>query len=113
MKTVHLFRSAFCLLAACFAWQSAGAQHTLGALAGYGMGSGFELYLQDKAAGDIEDFKKVADEFVEALSERPEIGDVYTEFDTGYPQYWVDTDAAQCELAGLSPADVLSTLAGY
>lgn len=82
-------------------------------ISGYGMGSGFELYLQDKAAGDIEDFKKVADEFVEALSERPEIGDVYTEFDTGYPQYWVDTDAAQCELAGLSPADVLSTLAGY
>lgn len=82
-------------------------------ISGYGMGSGIELYLQDKAAGDIELFKEVADKFVEALSERPEIGDVYTEFDTGYPQFWVDTDAAQCELAGLSPAEVLSTLAGY
>ncbi len=50
MKTVHLFRSAFCLFAACFAWQSAGAQHTFGALAGYGMGSGrFEPRQESRA----------------------------------------------------------------
>ncbi|MGO8639197.1 efflux RND transporter permease subunit, partial [Rhizobium ruizarguesonis] len=37
-------------------------------IAGYGMGNGFELYLQDKAGGNIAAFKEEADKFVEALS---------------------------------------------
>ncbi len=82
-------------------------------IAGYGMGNGFELYLQDKAGGDITAFKEEADKFVEALSQRPEIGEVYSSFATDYPQYWVDIDAAKCEQSGVSPADVLSTLSGY
>lgn len=82
-------------------------------IAGYGMGSGFELYLQDKTGGDVTAFKKEADRFVEALSRRPEIGEVYSSFATDYPQYWVDIDAAKCEQSGVSPSDVLSTLSGY
>lgn len=82
-------------------------------IAGYGMGNGFELYLQDKSGGDINDFKKEADKFVAALSRRPEIGEVYSSFATDYPQYWVDIDAAKCEQSGVSPSDVLSTLSGY
>lgn len=82
-------------------------------IAGYGMGNGFELYLQDKSGGDINTFKKEADKFVEALSQRPEIGEVYSSFATDYPQYWVDIDAAKCGQSGVSPSDVLSTLSGY
>ena len=82
-------------------------------IAGYGMGNGFELYLQDKAGGNIAAFKEEADKFVEALSQQPEIGEVYSSFATDYPQYWVDIDAAKCEQSGVSPADVLSTLSGY
>lgn len=82
-------------------------------IAGYGMGNGFELYLQDKSGRDINAFKKEADKFVDALSRRPEIGEVYTSFATDYPQYWVDIDAAKCEQSGVSPSDVLSTLGGY
>lgn len=82
-------------------------------IAGYGMGNGFELYLQDKSGGDINAFKKEADKFVEALSRRPEIGEVYSSFATDYPQYWVDIDAAKCGQSGVAPSDVLSTLSGY
>lgn len=82
-------------------------------IAGYGMGNGFELYLQDKTGGDINSFKKEADKFVEALSRRPEIGEVYSSFATDYPQYWVDIDAAKCGQSGVSPSEVLSTLSGY
>ena len=82
-------------------------------IAGYGMGNGFELYLQDKSGGDINTFKKEADKFVGALSQRPEIGEVYSFFATDYPQYWVDIDAAKCEQSGVSPSEVLSTLSGY
>ncbi|EKN18986.1 hydrophobe/amphiphile efflux-1 (HAE1) family RND transporter [Parabacteroides goldsteinii CL02T12C30] len=82
-------------------------------IAGYGMGNGFELYLQDKNDGDIAAFSKETDKFVEALSRRPEIGEVYSSFAADYPQYWVDIDAAKCESSGVSPSDVLSTLSGY
>lgn len=82
-------------------------------IAGYGMGNGFELYLQDKTGGDIKAFKKEADKFVAALSQRPEIGEVYSSFATDYPQYWVDIDAAKCEQSGVSPSEALSTLSGY
>ena len=80
---------------------------------GYGMSSGFELYLQDKLAGDVHEFKKVADAFIAALSERPEIGQVYSSFKTDYPQYWVDIDAAKCEQAGITSGEVLQTLGAY
>lgn len=82
-------------------------------IAGYGMGNGFELYIQDTEGGDIARFKNEADRFVEALSRRPEIGEVYSSFAIDYPQYWVDIDAAECEAEGVSPAEVLSTLSGY
>lgn len=80
---------------------------------GYGMGSGFELYLQDKMAGDIDKFKAIGDDFVAALNARPEIDMAYSAFDTRFPQYWVDLDAAACERAGVSEAEVLETLSGY
>lgn len=80
---------------------------------GYGMSNGFELYLQDRGGGDIEDFRKVADGFVDELNRRPEIEMAYSAFDTQYPQFWVDIDAAQCERVGITPAEVLSTMAGY
>ena len=35
---------------------------------GYGMSNGFDLYLQDKAGGDIDEFKRIADEFVSELN---------------------------------------------
>lgn len=80
---------------------------------GYGMGNGFELYIQDKAGGDIGQLKRISESFVEELNRRPEIEAAYTAFDTNYPQYWVDVDFAQCERAGISPAEVLSVMSGY
>lgn len=82
-------------------------------IAGYGMGNGFELYLQDKMGVPADEFKQVADEFVTALSQRPEIAMVYSAFDTSYPQYWVDIDAAKCEQAGIATSEILETLSGY
>ena len=49
---------------------------------GYGMSSGFDLYLQDRAGGDINEFKRIADEFVGELNSRPEIAMAYSAFDT-------------------------------
>lgn len=79
----------------------------------YGMGSGFEVYVQDYTGGDINDLQKYAQDFIAALNKRPEISMAYTTFDTKFPQYRVDVDAAKCERAGISPSEVLDVLSGF
>lgn len=80
---------------------------------GYGMGSGFELYVQDRAGGDINTLQKYTTDFIAALNQRPEIQMAYTSFDTKFPQYTVEVDAARCQRAGITTTDVLSVLSGF
>lgn len=80
---------------------------------GYGMGSGFELYVQDRAGGDINTLQKYTTDFIAALNQRPEIQMAYTSFDTKFPQYTVEVDAARCQRAGITTTDVLSILSGF
>ena len=80
---------------------------------GYGMGNGFELYVQDRAGGDINTLQKYTTDFIAALNQRPEIQMAYTSFDTKFPQYTVEVDAARCQRAGVTTTDVLSVLSGF
>ena len=80
---------------------------------GYGMSNGFTLNLQDRTGGELSKFKDVATNFIAELNKRPEIQAAQTNFDTKFPQYVIDIDAAQCKRAGISPRDVLTTLQGY
>ena len=80
---------------------------------GYGMGSGFEMYVQDRAGGSVDDLQKYTQNFIAALNKRPEISMAYTTFDTKFPQYMVEVDAAKCQRAGVTTSDVLSVLSGY
>lgn len=80
---------------------------------GYGVSSGFEVYVQDQQGGTTADLLRYTRELIAALNKRPEIGRATTSFDTKFPQYLIEVDAARCKLAGVSPSDVLSTLQGY
>lgn len=80
---------------------------------GYGMGNGFELYVQDRAGGDINTLQKYTTDFIAALNQRPEIQMAYTSFDTKFPQYTVEVDAAKCQRAGVTTTDVLNALSGF
>ena len=80
---------------------------------GYGMTNGFEMYVQDKTGGDVNEFFKLTERFLEELNERQEIAQASTSFNPNFPQYKVDVDAAKCKIAGVSPSTVLSTLSGY
>lgn len=80
---------------------------------GYGNASGVELHLQDRKGGEIVDFSAVSQSFIAELNKRPEIGMAYTAFNTNFPQYMVDVDAAKCKQVGISPKDVLAVLSGY
>ena len=80
---------------------------------GYSTGSGVELYVQDRAGGTVETLKKHTDKFIAALNRRPEVQMAYTTFDTKFPQYKVEVDAARCKRMGVSPSDVLSVMSCY
>lgn len=80
---------------------------------GYGVNSGFEVYVQDQKGGTTEELLQYTRQFIEELNKRPEIGRATTSFDTKFPQYLVEVDAARCKRNGVSPADVLNTLSGY
>lgn len=80
---------------------------------GYGVSSGFEIYVQDQKGGTTADLLKYTRQFIDALNKRQEIARATTSFDTKFPQYLVEVDAAVCKRNGVSPSDVLSTLSGY
>lgn len=87
--------------------------YTRGMIPGYGASNGFEVYVQDQKGGKLEDLQKITDDFIIELNKRPEVSRAKTSFDTKFPMYLVEVDAAQCKRNGTSPGDVLSVLAGY
>ena len=87
--------------------------YTRGMIPGYGNSSGFEVHIQDQKGGKLEDLEKVTTDFIVELNKRPEITRAKTSFDSNFPMYLVEVDAAQCKRNGTSPGDVLSVLSGY
>ena len=92
--------------AQCFSFQP-------GMIPGYGMGNSIDLQLQDRVGGDLNSFYQNTMRFIAAVNQRPEVAMAYSTFNPTFPIYTVDVDAAKCKRAGISPAEVLSTLGGY
>ncbi len=80
---------------------------------GYGTGGGFEFHIQDKGGHGVRELFDVTQTFLAALRQRPEVAAAFSAYNINYPQFVVDVDAAKCKRAGVSPAEVLSTLGGY
>ena len=87
--------------------------NTQNMLPGFGRITGFELHVQDKHGGTIQELLDQTNRLIAALNERPEISRAFTNFSLKYPQYRVEVDAALCKRRGVSPSDVLSALSGY
>ncbi len=87
--------------------------NTQAMLPGFGRTNGFELYIQDKKGGDMEQLQHFTQEMIDEMNRQPEISRAYTNFSMRYPQYRIEVDAARCKRSGVSPGDVLSTLSGY
>ncbi len=82
-------------------------------ITGYSATNGFELKMQDKTGGSIDDFFTVVQGFLGALNQQPEIQMAYTTFNPTFPQYRIDIDAAKAQQAGLSTTQIISALQGY
>lgn len=82
-------------------------------ISGYSVSNGFEVKLQDKTGGDINQFFKVYQGFIAALNARPEISMAYSTFNPSFPQYMVELDVAKIKKAGLTQNVILQTLQAY
>jgi HAE1 family hydrophobic/amphiphilic exporter-1 len=87
--------------------------NTQNMLPGFGRLNGFELHVQDKHGGTIDELLAQTNKLIAALNERPEISRAFTNFSLKYPQYRVEVNAALCKRRGVSPSDVLAALSGY
>jgi len=80
---------------------------------GYGTSNSVSLVVEDPTDGNLSEFAKNTERFLNKLSERPEIGSAMSSYSERYPKYQIDVDAVQCDRAGVSPAAVLNTLGAY
>ncbi len=87
--------------------------NTQNMLPGFGRINGFELHIQDKHGGTIDELFDYTNRLIAALNQQPEISRAFTNFSLKYPQYRLEVDAALCKRRGVSPSDVLSALSGY
>ena len=82
-------------------------------ISGYSATSGFEIKLQDKTGGDLDNFFQVYQQFIGALNARPEIQMAYSTFNPTFPQYLVEIDVAKVKQANLTQNAILQALQGY
>ena len=80
---------------------------------GYGTSNDITLVVEDPTDGNLSEFAKQTEHFLTKLSERPEIASAMSTYSERFPKYQVDVDAAQCDRAGVTPADVLNTLGTF
>jgi hydrophobic/amphiphilic exporter-1 (mainly G- bacteria), HAE1 family len=77
---------------------------------GFGNASGFEMQLQDKTGNELDYTAKIVTGFVDALNERPEIQNTFTNFNPNFPQYLLHVDHDQAAKLGVSVEEAMSTL---
>ncbi len=81
------------------------------AIPGLGQTGGFTFELeQQTTTDDIQQFAKVANNFLAELNKRPEIAGAFSFFSTNTPTYQLDVDREKCNKLGISVGDVFTTL---
>ena len=80
---------------------------------GYGTSNSVSLVVEDPSDGNLSEFAKNTEKFLNKLSERPEIGMAMSSYSERFPKYQVEVNPTQCDRAGVSPKTVLSTLGAF
>jgi len=83
------------------------------AIPGLGSGSGFTLNLQDRGGNSPEYLAQESIKFIQAASQRPEIGTVFTTFRASVPQRFIDINKDKALKAGVDLNSIYSTLGAF
>ena len=79
-------------------------------ITGFGATGGFTFQLQDRGGHSTEEFYKVAQDYLAALNQRPEIQFASTSFNPGFPQYELSVNVPKVKEAGLTEKDILNAM---
>lgn len=80
---------------------------------GFGISSGFEMTVLDRAGGEFTELDRVTQEYLRQLMQRPEVLYAQTSFNTKFPQYEIQLNVAKAKEAGVSVSSIFGTLQGY
>jgi len=80
---------------------------------GFGNSSGFEVNLLDRSGSSFDELDAANKEFIQKLSERPEIQYAQSSFNTNYPQYELELNVPLAKEKGVTVNEIFSTLQGY
>ena len=83
------------------------------AIPGLGSGSGFSLMLQDRSGGTPEFLEQQAIGFIQAASQRPEIGSVFTTYRANAPQRFIDINRDKVLKANIALNDVYTNIGAF
>jgi hydrophobe/amphiphile efflux-1 (HAE1) family protein len=71
---------------------------------------GFQLMLEDRAGGELEQLSAVGDTLVDAARKHPEIGNVVNTFRSSVPSYSINMNLDKLQTMGIPVADAYNTL---
>ena len=77
---------------------------------GLSLTGGFEMYLQDRTGGSLNDLNGVVQKVIDAARKRPELTMVRSTLNTAVPQYEMTLDREKAKSLGISINDVFKTL---
>ncbi len=83
------------------------------AIPGLGSGSGFSIMLQDQGGNTPEFLSTHTRRFIEAASQRPEIGNAFSTFQANVPQRYIDLDRDKTLKQGIPLNDVYTSLSAF
>ncbi|RXK06583.1 efflux RND transporter permease subunit [Halarcobacter bivalviorum] len=77
---------------------------------GMSITGGFDMYVQDRTGGSVEDLGKVVNQILEKAKTRPELIGVRTSLSATIPQYKVDVDVEKAKAKGVNLNDIYNTI---
>jgi HAE1 family hydrophobic/amphiphilic exporter-1 len=80
---------------------------------GFGDVAGLQFVIQDRLGGRLQTFGSVADSFITALNNRPEILSASTPFQANFPQYELDVDPVKAKALGVDVKALMTTIRDY
>ena len=80
---------------------------------GFGNSAGFEVNLLDRSGSSFSELDKTNKDFIQKLSQRPEIQYAQSSFNTNYPQYEIELNVPVAKESGVAISDIFTTLQGY
>ena len=83
------------------------------AIPGLGNGSGFTLMLQDRSGSTPAFLSQQTGRFIQAASQRPEIGSIFTTYRATVPQRYLEINRDKTLKAGIALDDIYTTVGAF